>query len=107
MIHKRPIRLSAWTLLFATLACSTARADSELVWRDLRLRLVRVNENTPDNPRDDSAEFIVRTATTSTNMTITEYRSEFVDEYEIYLIYARPDPGKPGGGTARVTVYGR
>ncbi len=81
-----------------------AAAQTDLTLRDLRLRLLRVDENTPGNTRDDTATVMVRTATMSTELTIQEYTSSFIDEYEIYVMYVLPTENRPGHGSARITV---
>lgn len=84
--------------------CQQAQAQTDLVLRDLRLRLISVQDNDPNDPRDDTARIMVRTATMATEMTVTAYTSEFVDEYEIYVWYVRANPERPGHGSARFTV---
>lgn len=106
MFYLRRYMIRLLLLLVAVMGCAPALADSELVFRDLRLRLFRVEENDPGNARDDAAVVTVRTATNSTQLTIFEYSSGYVDEYEIYVMFARPNPTLPGEGTARITVYG-
>ncbi len=94
-------------LIFAGMLCSsTAFGDSYILFRDMRLRLTRVEANDPADPRDDSAVVTVRTATNYATLTIPAYTSRFIDEYEIYVLYARANLERPGQGTARITVYG-
>lgn len=92
--------------LLVCLGANPAVAGDELVFRDLHLRLIRVEENDPNNTRDDVAVITARTATNSANLRITEYTSAFLDEYEIYVMYVQPDSTRRGGGTARITAYG-
>ncbi len=79
------------------------RVNQEIVFRELSFRLTRVNENDIANENDDSAEFVARTPTTSQDITIEEFRSEFIDEYEIIVEDIKPS-GTPGQGRARVTL---
>lgn len=79
------------------------RVNQEIVFRELSLRLTKVNENDIANENDDSAEFVARTPTTSQDVTIEEFRSEFIDEYEIVVEDIKPS-GTPGQGRARVTL---
>lgn len=81
----------------------TLRVEGELVFRDLRIRVVRINENDANDRNDDSVDLVVRTPTTSEDRTIQEYRSEFIDNYEINVIDVRPS-GTPGEGSARIQV---
>ncbi len=92
-------------LFFSMLCCLPAHADNQILFGDLRLQLVRVEANDPENPRDDAAVVIVRTATNYANLTIPAYSSSFIDEYEIYVRYARANLQLPGEGTARISVY--
>ncbi len=107
MIKHRPLLHLAAFLLLHILFCTNARADSLIFFRDLRLQLIRVEANTPDDPRDDAAVVSVRTATNYSTLTIPSYGSSFIDEYEIYVIYTRANLERPGQGTARITIYGR
>jgi hypothetical protein len=107
------MNLSKWLRLRWIYLCAfivlcvlnSAPAQTDLTFYDLRLRLLSVQENDPTDTRDDSATVMVRTATMSTQLTITEYSSQFVDEYEIYVMYVHPNPERPGHGSARITVY--
>ena len=101
----RLARVGLLALMILSLGVS-GRADDEILFRDLRLRLIGVEANQPDNPRDDAVIVIVRTATTSRRLTIPENSSQFLDDYEIFVSYVEPDATKPGAGTAQITVYG-
>lgn len=81
----------------------TLRVEGELTFRDLRIRVTRVNENDAADRNDDSVELVVRTPTTSEDRTIDEFRSEFIDDYEINVLEVRPS-GTPGEGSARIEV---
>ena len=81
----------------------TLRVEGELAFRDLRIRVTRINENDAANKNDDSVDLVVRTPTTSEDRTIEEFRSEFIDDYEINVIEVRPS-GTPGQGSARIEV---
>ncbi|MCX7718474.1 MAG: hypothetical protein N2111_08755 [Candidatus Sumerlaeaceae bacterium] len=81
----------------------TLRVEGELAFRDLRIRVTRVNENDAADKNDDSVDLVVRTPTTSEDRTIEEFRSEFIDDYEVNVIEVRPS-GTPGEGSARIEV---
>jgi hypothetical protein len=81
----------------------TLRVEGELTFRDLRIRVTKINENDVADKNDDSVEFVIRTPTTSEDRTIEEFRSEFIDDYEINVIEVRPS-GSPGEGSARFEV---
>jgi hypothetical protein len=81
----------------------TLRPDSELTYRDLRLRVTRVNANNATDGNDDSVEMVVRTATTSEDRTIQEYRSEFLGDYEINVINVTPS-ANPNESTVKLEV---
>jgi type II secretory pathway component GspD/PulD (secretin) len=79
------------------------RVEDTMEFRDLQLRVVRVNENNVNDKLDDSVELVVNTPTSSQDMTIEEFRSEFIDDYEISAPDIRPS-GTPGEGRAKITV---
>ena len=81
----------------------TLRVEGELTFRDLRIRVTRINENDVADDNDDSVELVIRTPTTSEDRTIEEFRSEFIDDYEVNVIEVRPS-GQLGEGSARVEV---
>lgn len=81
----------------------TLRVEGELTFRDLRIRVTKVNENDINDENDDSVELVIRTATSTEDRTIEEFRSEFIDEYELNIIEVRPS-GTPGEGSARIEV---
>jgi type II secretory pathway component GspD/PulD (secretin)/tetratricopeptide (TPR) repeat protein len=81
----------------------TLRVEGELVFRDIRIRVTKVNENDVNDDNDDSVEMVVRTATNSEDRTIDEFHSEFIDNYEINVIEVRPS-GTPGEGSAKIEI---
>lgn len=83
----------------------TLRApNGSMTFRDLRLRVVKVNENDAGDRNDDSVELVIETATqASEERTITEFRSEYVDNYQIRVEDVRPS-GTTGEGSARIEV---
>lgn len=81
----------------------TLRVEGELTFRDLKIRITRINENDASDRNDDSVEMVIRTPTNSEDRTIEEFRSEFIDAYEINVIEVRPS-GTPGEGSARIEV---
>ncbi len=106
MTDLRPrLHIIAFTFV-GMLCCNPVHADSQILFGDLRLQLIRVEANSPEDSRDDSAVVTVRTATNYSTLTIPAYSSSFIDEYEIYVLYARANLQRPGQGTARITVYG-
>jgi len=81
----------------------TVRVEDTLEFRDLRLVVIRVNENNVIDELDDSVEIVVNTPLTSQDMTIEEFRSEFIDDYEISVPDIEPS-GRPGYGRAKITI---
>jgi type II secretory pathway component GspD/PulD (secretin) len=67
------------------------------------MRASKINENDANDRNDDSVELIINTPTTSEERTIDEYKSEFVDDYEISVLEVRPS-GTAGQGTAKIQV---
>ncbi|MCX7017579.1 MAG: hypothetical protein NTY46_01000 [Candidatus Sumerlaeota bacterium] len=76
---------------------------SDITFRDINVRLVNVEQNDVTDPNDDSVELVVRTPTSSEDRTITKFRSDYVDDYEIYVEDIRPS-GTPGQGNARIQI---
>jgi hypothetical protein len=81
----------------------TLRVEGELTFRDLRIRVTRINDNDVADKNDDSVEMVIRTPTTSEDRTIEEFRSEFIDDYELNVIEVKPS-GTPGEGSAKLEV---
>lgn len=81
----------------------TLRVEGELILRHFRLRLTRVDENSPFDTSDDTVTVAVRTAGSSQDLTIQEYRSAFVEDFEIHVLNASPSV-TPGEGSARLEV---
>jgi type II secretory pathway component GspD/PulD (secretin) len=79
------------------------RVDDELEFRDLTIRALRVNENDANDDNDDNIELVIRTPTESRDVTIEEFRSEFIGDYELTALEVRPS-GTPGEGSARLEV---
>lgn len=84
----------------------TVRKEGELVFGDLRIRVRRIEGNDENDDSDDSADLIVRTATSSQDLTLEEYQTEFVDEYEITAEDIRPSTNstEEGDGSVRLHV---
>jgi len=76
---------------------------SDITFRDINVRLVKVEQNDVADSNDDSVELVVRTPTTSEDRTITKFRSDYIEDYEIYVEDIRPS-GTPGQGNARITI---
>ena len=85
-------------------ASLSMRVEDERTFRDLSIRLVRVEENNFGDENDDSCQMVVRLRSgPSSDLSIVEYRSETFEEYEIYA--EKVDPSSvPGEGRARIRV---
>ena len=85
-------------------ATFSMRVEDERVFRDLSVRLVRVDENNFADQNDDTCQLVIRTSTAqSSDLSIPEFRSEQFEEFEIYV--EKVDPSlTPGEGRARVKV---
>ncbi|MEQ8820745.1 MAG: hypothetical protein RLY93_10905 [Sumerlaeia bacterium] len=81
----------------------TLRVEGELEFRGAFFRVVRVNENDAIDENDDDVELVVRTGTTTQDTTIEEFRSEFVEDYEIVADDVDPS-STPGEGRAKLTI---
>ena len=82
----------------------TMRVEDELNFHDFRLRVVRVKENDIGDDNDDAVEIVVRTPTDSRDLEIEEFRSEFIDDYEINVLDVEPSSSIKGYGRARIEV---
>lgn len=79
------------------------RVEDELNFNGAFIRVTRVNENDAADQNDDAVELVVRTGTTSQDVTLDEFRSEFVEDFEIVAEDVKPS-GTPGEGRVRLTV---
>jgi RNA polymerase sigma-70 factor (ECF subfamily) len=82
----------------------TLRADDEFTFRDLRVTLVDVVENDPNNDRDEDVTLLIDTPTTSEERTIKELRSEIVDNYRVRIVDARASGNRPNSGRAEIEI---
>jgi multidrug efflux pump subunit AcrA (membrane-fusion protein) len=69
----------------------------------LRLRVIRVEANDVADQGDDTVEISVNSGTDITRVTIGEFESQFMGEYEIAAEQIEP-AGSPGDGSVRLTV---
>lgn len=81
----------------------TLRVTGELQFRTANFRVTRVNENDVADENDDDVELVVRTGTTTQDLTIREFRSEFVEDYEVVAEDVKPS-ATPGEGRARLRI---
>lgn len=86
-----------------TTVTKNLRVEDELNFNGAFFRVTRVNENDVNDDNDDSVELVVRTGTTSQDTTIEEFRSEFVEDFEIVAEDIKPS-NTPGEGRARLTI---
>lgn len=75
--------------------------EDEFQFRDAFFRVTRVNENDANDDNDDSVELVVRTGQSTQDLTIEEFRSEFIDDFEIVADDIDPS-NTPGEGRARL-----
>ncbi|MCX8038696.1 MAG: hypothetical protein N3D11_16910 [Candidatus Sumerlaeia bacterium] len=87
-----------------TEAAFSLRVQDERTFRDLSVRLVRVDENNFQDENDDSCQLVVRTSRAqSSDLSIPEFRSEVFEDYEIYVERVYPSP-QIGEGRVRLRV---
>ncbi|MBN1900648.1 hypothetical protein JW926_04895, partial [Candidatus Sumerlaeota bacterium] len=85
---------------------STTRSVSrgnDFTFRDITIRVSRVNENDPLDDKDDSVEIKVRTPGETRDVTLEEFDVEEVDDYEIVAEDVYPS-GSTGEGRAKFRV---
>ncbi|HPB30994.1 MAG TPA: hypothetical protein PLB62_06025, partial [Candidatus Sumerlaeota bacterium] len=76
---------------------------NDFTWRDITVRLQRANQNDPNDDNDDSVELKIRTPGESRDVTMDEFDSETVDDYEVIAedVTASTTPGQ---GRARLKI---
>lgn len=85
------------------------RGDS-FSFRDLSIRLMRVDDNDPYDRLDDQAQLSVVLNGVATNMTLVDRETQFIGDYQITAEQVQPSearggsPPKKGEGTARLVV---
>jgi len=79
------------------------RREGVTTFRDIEVRNLRVNENDANDDLDDSVELVVRTPTENRDVTLEEFRSEFVGDYELTALDVRPS-GTTGDGSVRLQM---
>src|SRR5690606_14302623 len=82
------------------------RRGDEFTFRDLRIRVVRIEENNEDDRLDDSVELNIITGTNSSNITLRELDTTFFENYELTAEDIQPtgNEDRPGEGVARILV---
>ena len=81
----------------------TLSTGNDFTFRDITVRLMRVNENDANNRYDQSVELKVRTPGESRDVTLDLYDSETVGDYEIIIDDATAS-STPGEGSARIKL---
>ncbi len=82
----------------------TLRRKQEMTFRDLVVRCIRIQRGGDYNDdTQDTVELAVRTNTNSQDLSLQEYRSQFIDDYEIYAGEIKPS-GNSGDGSAQITI---
>jgi type II secretory pathway component GspD/PulD (secretin)/tetratricopeptide (TPR) repeat protein len=82
------------------------RRGEEFTFRDLRIRVVRIDENDPNDRLDDSVELNIITGTQSSNINLRELDTTFFESYEITAEDIQPSGSTtaPGEGVARILI---
>lgn len=80
------------------------RRGEEFTFKDLRVRVVRIEENDENDRQDDSVEINIITGTNSSNLNLRELDTTFFENYEITAedIQATGTEDRPGEGVARI-----
>ncbi|CAN5405169.1 hypothetical protein BH09SUM1_BH09SUM1_17710 [soil metagenome] len=86
-----------------TTITKTARVEDVINFNGASFRVTRVNENDVADKNDDSVELVTNTGTTSQDVTLEEFRSEFVEDFQITAEDIDPS-NTPGEGRARLTI---
>lgn len=80
------------------------RRGEERTFRDARIRLIRVEENDIQDRNDDSVELAINTGAQIQNVTVREFETQFIDDYEITADQVQASSGQPGDGSATITI---
>lgn len=74
-------------------------------FRGAVIRMIRVEENDEEDRNDDSVELQVNAGAQQINqITLREFDTQFVDDYEVTAEDVLPSSGQEGEGSARITV---
>lgn len=79
------------------------RRGDQFTFHDLRIRLMRVEENDPNDRNDDECELSINTGTQVSTITLRELDTQFFEDYEITAEDVQPSGGATattGGTTA-------
>ena len=87
------------------------RRGDEFTFRDLRIRLTRIEEGDENDRNDDQVELTIITSTQSNQITLTELETTFFENYEITAEEVQPSGGgrregatNRGEGSARILI---
>ncbi len=78
-------------------------SGNEFTWRDLTLRVTRVNDNDVNDDTDNDVEIIARTPGNSQTLTIKIWETDFVGDYEITAQDVKPS-STSGEGRAKLKI---
>lgn len=76
------------------------RRGEQFTFRDIRVRMIRVEEGDPNDRDDDQVELQIISGTQSNQITLTELETTFFENYEITAENVQPSGGGGGGGGA-------
>jgi hypothetical protein len=79
--------------------CRRLSRGDQFEFQGMRIRLVRVEENDPQDRDDDSAELSLVTSTQSSQLNLREFDTVFFEDYQITAERINPSGG--GGGNVR------
>lgn len=87
------------------------RRGDEITFRDLRVRLIRVEDGDPNDRNDDECELALNTGTQTSNVTLRELDTIYFEDYEITAEDVQPSGSSSdanstnrGEGSARIRI---
>lgn len=82
----------------------TLRTGEEQRWRDLSLRLIRLNDAPTTQPETRGVEFVVDNGSAVENRGMQVKTTEYLGSYRVTVDEVKPDPAKRGEGTATFRI---
>ena len=89
----------------ATSRTRVISVEGEMTFKDVRLRVTRIDKNNEQDPSDDAVEMVVRTPETSEDLALTAGKSRRYGPYVIKALEVRPSLTL-GEGAAQIEITG-
>lgn len=80
------------------------RRGEDRQFRNIRVRVQRVEQNDIEDRNDDTVELAINTGAQVSQQTLQELDTQYIDDYEITAEDVLPSSGQPGEGSARIRI---